>query len=399
MKSELLTRALTQISTLLTGVVLVSCGGDAASPAAGAAAPGGKPPATPVRTTLSELKAETFYDTYPGTVVPLEEVEIRPQAGGYITEVHFKEGDRVKRGQRLFSIDVRAYETGVARADASVSTAEANLALAEKDVERYSRLNEAEAIAKQTLERAQAQVEVYRQQLASARAELRGAETQLDYTSITSPIDGSTGLATAKVGTQVSPGQPLLTTVSQLAPVGVDFALEQDGISAFSEFEGKSAKQLDSTFRIRLPGGEMYSEYGQVYALDRAVDPRTSNLTVRLQFANPKFQLRPGMNLDVEVLNANSGTVVMIPDAAIGEQMGEFYVYEVEDGMALRRTIRAGRKIRGRTVVLEGLEGGEPIVVEGVKALRDSARVSIAPPKASTGGAGSRPTARSTQAN
>ena len=187
--------------------------------------------------------------------------------------VHFREGERVRRGQRLYTIDTRRYEASVDQAVARISTARARVALAEKDVARYRRLAEAEAIALQTLDQAEAELTVARQELDAAQAARRAAQTELDYATVSAPITGVTGLASAKVGTQVSPGAPVLTTVSQLAPIGVDFALPQNLIARFTALEGRSRAALDSTFRLRLPGDSLYAGgFGRIFALDRAVD-------------------------------------------------------------------------------------------------------------------------------
>lgn len=370
--------------------LLLACGGtgaeDGSSKKDGENGPDSRPQAVTVRVDTAREQLLMYYDQYPGTVVALEQVEVRPQLAGYITKVHFREGEQVRRGQRLYTIDARRYDAEVDQADARISSAQANVNLAEKNVARYRRLAEAEAIAVQTLDRAEAELKVAREDLGSARAGKRSANTQLDYTTITSPITGVTGLASVKVGTQVSPGNPLLTTVSQLEPLGVDFALPQNLIPRLSQLEGKSLAALDSTFRLRLPGGgeDAYSEYGRVYALDGAVDSRTGNLTVRLAFANTQGLLRPGMNVQVEMLHADAGKQILIPRRALGEQMGEQFVFVKRDSVVLRTRVKTGRQLDSNVIITEGLSGGELVVIAGIKGLRDSTRVRLAEPRGVT---------------
>lgn len=337
----------------------------------------GPPPIKTVRVSEVMEKELVFYEKFPGTVSPLERVEVRPQVSGYITAVHFQEGNRVRQGQKLYTIDVRRYQAEVNQAEASIEAIRASVALAEKNVVRYRRLNDAGAIATQTLDQAEAELENRRQELNQAQASLQSAQTQLDYSSIRAPMSGETELGSAKVGTQVSPGNPLLTVITQEEPVGVDFALPQEDIPRLSRFESMSKQELDSTFRLRLPDGELYPYYGKVYASDQAVDARTGTLNVRLTFPNENNVLRNGMNVEVEIINRQSGFQLVIPTDALAEQMGEFYVFKVQDSLALRQSVKTGEQIEGQRIILEGLEAGQQVVTEGLKGIEDSTKVKI----------------------
>ena len=359
---------------------LLACGGkdgDAGQEGGG----GREPEAVAVRVVEVEERELVFYDNYPGTVSPLERVEVRPQIGGYITAKHFEDGDPVRAGQKLYTIDVRRYVADVNQAEAGIASAKANVALAEKNVARYRRLAEAEAIATQTLDQAEAELESRQQDLNRAEAARAAARTQLDYAVIRAPLGGLTDLNSVKVGTQVSAGNPVLTTISRQEPVGVDFAVPQEDIPRLSRFERMPAAQLDSTFRLRLPNDSTYINYGRVYASDQSVDPRTGALTVRLAFDNPDNVLRNGMNVSVEMINRQAGRQLVVPERALTEQMGEFYVYQIEDSLALRRNVRTGARVRDQRIILEGLEAGVTVAVEGLKAVRDSSKVRIQAPK------------------
>ena len=358
-------------------LLILSCGGGGDQ--AGAAQQQGPPPAKPVRVAEAREQDLVFYESFPGSVSPLERVEVRPQVSGYITEVHFKEGDYVRKGQRLYTIDVRRYVADVNQAEANIESARANVALAEKNVLRYRRLAAAEAIATQTLDQAEAELESRRQNLNSAEAALNSAQTQLDYAVIRAPLSGLTELGSAKEGTQVSPGNPVLTVITQEEPVGVDFALPQTEIPRLSRFEQMSLAELDSTFRLRLPDGSLYPAYGRVYASDQAVDPQTGTLTVRLEFDNPDNVLRNGMTVSVELINRQSGRQLVVPTEALAEQMGEFYVYRIQDSMAFRQGVRTGAQVRGQRIILDGLEAGTLVAVEGLKGIKDSTQVRIMP--------------------
>ncbi|WP_116105320.1 efflux RND transporter periplasmic adaptor subunit [Lewinella sp. IMCC34191] len=365
-----------KLNLLILMMLFFSCGGGESKEQSGGGAQA-KEQATAVRVVQVEEQKLVFYESFPGTVTPLERVEVRPQVSGYITARHFRDGERVVKGQRLYTFDVRQYQAEVNQAEAGIEAARANVALAEKNVARYRRLAEAEAIATQTLDQSEAELESRQQALNQAEAQLNSAQTQLDYASIRAPLTGLTGLGSAKVGTQVSPGSPVLTEITRQEPVGVDFALPQQEIPRFARFEAMSAAELDSTFRLRLPDGTLYGIPGEIYATEQTVDSRTGSLTVRLQFDNKANILRNGMTVSVEVLNQQSGRQLTVPSQALAEQMGEFYVYRVQDSMAFRQNVKTGEQVRDMQIILDGVEAGDTIIAEGLKAIRDSSRVRI----------------------
>ena len=370
---------------LALGLVLGGCGGDGGG--GQGRGQGGAPGARPVQVEVAAARREpvVYYDRFPGTVRPLDEVEVRPQVAGYVTRVHHVEGQPVSAGQRLYTLDTRAYRAAAESAAAEVESARAELALAEKNAARYRRLAEAEAVALQTLDQAETELEAARQAVAGAEARRRRATTDLDYAVVRAPLAGITGLGSAKVGTQVAPGQPVLVTISQRDPVGVDFAAPQELIPRLGRAEAAPGEVPDSLFRLRLPDGTRYAAYGEVYARERAVDAATGTLTTRLRFPNPDGVLVPGMNLEVEVLNPASGESVTVPTTALADQMGERYVFVVaDDTLALRRKVTTGITFRDRTVVSEGLDGGEAVAAAGLNRLRDSA--SVRPARSAGGG-------------
>ena len=371
-------------------VLWSGCGGG------GSGGPGGPPGAdsgpqtTAVKWTEVQPRSISFYREFPATVTPLEEVQIRPQVAGYVTAIHYQEGNPVRRGQKLFTIDNRRYQAGVEQAEAAIKTAEANLALAETDVARYRRLDSAEAIAKQTLDRAEAEVEARRQDLAAARAQRSAAQTELDYAVIRAPLSGLTDLTAVEVGTQVSPGAPVLTMISQEDPVGVDVAVAQEYIPRLSRYQNTATP--DSLLRLFLPDGSRYAYPGRIYALDRRVDPRTGTITVRLKFPNPDGVLRAGMNCRLALRNELSGEQLLVPTTALREEMGEFFVFLAGQGdsLALRQKVITGPQVDSLTVIRRGVDAGQRVIYSGTRNLRDSSRIQLASSTApSPGGANS----------
>ena len=332
-------------------------------------------PPTPVSVVPAAMGTAVYYDKYPATVVALNQVELRAQVSGYITGIFFKEGEVVQKGKPLYEIDRRKYEAAYRQAEASIAQAKANLTKAQKDADRYHKLAEQDAIARQTLDNADAALDVSRSQLAAAEASLLAARTDLDYSIIKAPFTGRIGISQVKLGAQVSAGNTLLNTMSSENPIAVDFVVNENDIPRFSALQGKAVAAGDSTFRLQLPNGKPYDEPGRLTVIDRGVDNLTATIKVRIEFNSPKGELKEGMSGVMNVLNDQSGDRVIIPYKSVVEQMGEFFVFVAKDTVAEQRKIHLGPRMRDRIVVMDGVQQGELIVTEGLNRLRDGGKI------------------------
>ncbi len=332
-------------------------------------------PPTPVSVVPAAMGTAVYYDKYPATVVALNQVELRAQVSGYITGIFFKEGEVVQKGKALYEIDRRKYEAAYRQAEASIAQAKANLTKAQKDADRYHKLAEQDAIARQTLDNADAALDVSRSQLAAAEASLLAARTDLDYSIIKAPFTGRIGISQVKLGAQVGAGNTLLNTMSSENPIAVDFVVNENDIPRFSALQGKAVAAGDSTFRLQLPNGKPYDEPGRLTVIDRGVDNLTATIKVRIEFNNPKGELKEGMSGVMNVLNDQSGERVIIPYKSVVEQMGEFFVFVAKDTVAEQRKIHLGPRMRDRIVVMDGVQQGELIVTEGLNRLRDGGKI------------------------
>jgi membrane fusion protein (multidrug efflux system) len=317
-----------------------------------------------------------YYDKYPATVVALNSVELRAQVSGFITGIFFKEGEVVQKGKTLYEIDRRKYEAAYRQAEAGILSARANFNKAQKDMDRYQRLAEQDAIARQTLDNATAALETNRSQLAASEAALLAARTDLDYSLIKAPFTGRIGISQVKLGAQVSPGTTLLNTISSENPIAVDFVVNETDISRFANLQGKSNAQ-DSIFRLQLPNGANYKYNGRLVAIDRGVDNQTGTIKIRVEFQNPDDELKDGMSCVLNVLNDQSGNRLIIPYKAVTEQMGEFFVFVAKDSIALQRKVQLGPKLRDQIVIMNGIEAGDKVITEGIQRLRDSGKIVI----------------------
>jgi membrane fusion protein (multidrug efflux system) len=362
----------------LTAFGLASCGSKSAGPAA--------PPPASVNVYTVRSGNATYFESYPGTATPLNQVDIKPQVSGNIIGIYFKDGQGVRKGQKLYEIDQQQYKAAVEQAKANVLVARANLEKSQQDADRYLELAKQDAIAKQTLDHQLADLEASKQQLQAAQANVASVETNLKYSEIFSPFDGTIGISQVKVGTAVYP-QTLLNSVSTDNPMAVDIAINQADIPQFNRYFEKGKKSVDTIFTAVMPDGSIYPFPGQLYLLDRSIDPTTGTLKARITFANPKNELKAGLTTNIRIRHASGDSTLLIPYKSVVESLGEFFVFVVEDSIALQKKVSLGTRIGPNIVVRSGLMQGEKVVTEGVQKLRDSSVVRLAPPKAAPGAA------------
>lgn len=337
------------------------------------------PPAPTPAVTVYQVASKSVrgLDTYPATVVALNEIELRPQVSGYITQIFVQDGQQVAKGQKLYQIDQNKYVAAKNQTLASLASANANLARIQKDVERYQRLDQNEAIAKQVLDNAKAELLAAEAQVQAAEAQVASAQTDLGYSQIKAPFAGKIGISQVRLGAQVSPGQPLLNTLSSTDPVRVDFVINEKEIPRFTDMMN-SKDTPDSLFTLRLGDGSVYPIPGKLVAIDRAVGRQTGTINIRVEFTNSEERLIPGMTGTLQVINADLGDQVVIPYKAVTEQMGEYFVYLVgQDSTVTQQTVKLGTVFGPEIAVREGLEPGQTIVVEGLQKLRQGAKVQI----------------------
>lgn len=347
------------------------------------------PPPPPASVTVEEVTEgeAAYHEEYPATVTALNEVELRPQVSGYITGIHFKDGQHVSQGQLLYTIDPQAYQAGVSEAQANLAVAKANLNKAQKDADRYTELDKKDAIAKQVLDHAVADLESARMQVRAAEAGVKSVQTSLRYANIVAPFSGTIGISLVKLGASVSPGSTLLNTISTDDPVAVDFFLDQKELPRFNTLSGATGTGNDSTFTIVLSGGQAYPYAGKIASVDRAVDPQTGTIRVRLAFPNKDKQLRPGMSASLRVAHQAGEKAIMIPNKAVTEQMGEYFVYTVTDSNTVTQVqVKTGAVVKDRIVITEGLQPGQRIVTEGLQRVKEGARIQAGAPAAASAG-------------
>ena len=384
-------RSIVKIAAVVAVAAALSACGDQ-KPAAS------NPANMPVPVNLYEVQPERalYYDKFPGTVTALMQVDIRAVTEGYVTGIFFKEGEHVKKGQRLYSIDDSKYRASVNQAHANVEVAQSNLDQAQKDADRYIYLNQHDAVAKQILDHATTTLQNAKNQLTAAKQDLVKAQTDLKYAIITAPFDGTIGISQVKLGNTIVPGQTVMNTISTDDPMAADFLINEKQIPRFNALQRGNFNAADSIFTMLMPDGSLYPQPGKISVIDRGVNPQTGAITVRLVFANPASMLKSGMSCTVRVKNTDTSAQVLIPAKAIVEQMGEYFVYVAKDTAiaapsgkddkqpaqaatvsphALQRKVTLGQAIADRVIVLSGVEPGDKVIVDGVQKLHDGSAI------------------------
>ncbi len=309
-----------------------------------------------------------------GTVTPAANVTVRPQVSGVLTAVLFKEGQMVKAGDLLATIDPRAYEMALAQAQGARMRDEAQLAAAKVTVQRYRTLLGQDSIARQEVDTQVALVGQLEGTLAIDRANEGTARVNLGYCRITAPMAGRVGLRPVDAGNYVAAGDAGgVAVITQVAPIDVTFAVPQDRVPEIQERVTNGARLPVSAFdrtRTRQLAQGMFS------TLDNLVDTTTGTLKAKARFANADGRLFPNQFVNVQILLRTISAAVVVPVTALRHGPGGDFVYVLQPDrtVQLRKVTRGDASVEN-VVIATGLQAGEQVVTEGADRLKDGARV------------------------
>jgi membrane fusion protein (multidrug efflux system) len=363
------------------------------------------PPAPPVPVNLITATAQRvlYYDRYPATTIALKQVGLYAQVTGYITSINFTEGTHVQKGQLLYKLDERLYQASVDQARANLRVDSGNLLQQQQDADRYVYLAKHNAVATQLVDHQLISLQNAKDSVMAAQQLLKTALTNLTYSNIYAPFDGTIGISQVRVGNLVSPGTTLINTISTDDPMAVDFYINEAQLPHFEDLQMHKQAQIDSLFTIILPNGQIYPSLGKIAIIDRAVDPQTGTIDVRLAFPNPQFVLRPGMSAVVRVHNQDAAPQIVVPSRAVVEQMGEYFLYLARDTVldthpadsaagnkdgdptakkgadtvatpklrAFEVKVQLGQTIGPNVIIKSGIHVGDRIVVDGVQSIHE----------------------------
>jgi RND family efflux transporter MFP subunit len=314
-----------------------------------------------------------------GSVFPLASVDIKSQTNSVVTKLHIRDGEFVRAGQPLFSLDSRADEANLAKARAQLTKDQAALADAQRQYKRAMELKAQNFVAQSALDSAQTAVESANATLASDEAAIDAARVAVSYGKINSPLSGRAGALSVTIGTAVQSNTTTLITITQLDPISVNFNLPQRNLAdAIAALKSGGAKV---TATLADNGG---SFQGRLSFVDNAVDPSSGTVRARALFANKDGRLWPGAFVEIsQTINTLKDTVV-VPQAALIQSSRGTIVYVVEDGKALLRPVKQVSSQSGEAAVT-GINAGDSVVVDGKQNLRPGAPVVERPKETKTG--------------
>jgi len=340
--------------------------------------------AKPLEVHYVEVQPEdvVIYTDFVGTVDGVENADIRARVAGYLEEVHFQEGQRVKKGDLLFTIDPVLSQAELRRAEGDLAMARAAEGKAKIDVDRLTPLVATNAVSKQELDHAVSAQQSAQAQIVAAQGVVATARASLDFTKVRSPIDGVIGVRQVSIGTLVGQGEPtLLTTVSRLDVVRVRFPISErlylkhaTRLSRLIDGSGtRGGKNLD----LILADGSTYPDRGWLELIDRAVSTSTGSILLEARFPNEKGILRPGQFARVRAATERVKGAQGVPQRAVLERQSMSEVFVVGEGNKVdRRAVVPGERVGQFWLIEKGLAPGDKVLVDGIQKVQPGMVVS-----------------------
>jgi membrane fusion protein, multidrug efflux system len=340
-----------------------------------AAAP--PPPDVKVATVLQ--KDVPIYVEAIGQTRGSTEIEVRARVEGFIQTMDFKEGNPVRKGQLLYTIDPSQFQAALAQAKGTLAEAEAQLARATQDVVRYEPLVAKNAISRQEYETAVVVQRAAEASVEAAKAQADSARINLGYTKVVAPENGMVGKTEVYPGTLVGRGQStLLTHISQIGAIHVRFTIpERDYLYYARKAQERGPGNVQKLpFELVLSDGSVHPETGQLVFVDRNVDPETGTILMEAAFPNPGGIVRPGQYARVRAAVDLKQGAILVPQRALSELQGIYNVAVVgSDETVEIRMVKTGARIGTLWIVDSGLKSGERVVVEGLQKVRTGMKV------------------------
>ena len=338
----------------------------------------------PVQVVVEKIEAKTIPAVfeYIGVVQSSHEVEIRARVTGYLDTIAYLEGSEVEKGALLFQLDPRPFQAALAKAKAQLAREQAVLWQAQRAVKRFTPLYEQKAASQRDLDNAIASEMSADAQILEAQAQVADAEINLSYTTIRSPVSGLTTHAKYRVGSLISPSQDLLTTVSVMNPIWVNFSVsEQDILQSEDAIKkGRLIFPPNNEFEIELILADhtIFPERGTVNFASPSYSQKTGTLMVRAVLPNPNNILRPGQFVRVKIHRATRPNAIVVPQQAVQQSQNGPFVFVVNaENKAEVRSIVPGPWDQDNWVIYGGLKTGDRVIVTGVNKVMPGSPVTI----------------------
>ena len=355
---------------LAVSVVLVACQSEKAA---------SQPPSPEVEVVGVVQQDVPIYQEWVATLDGYENAQIQPQVTGYLITQNYKEGSPVRKGQILFEIDPRPFQAVLDQAKAQLAQWQAQLGKTKLDVDRDTPLAKERAIAQSQLDNDIQANLAANASVKSAEAQVEQAQLNLEFTHVTSLLDGIAGIAQVQIGNLVNP-TATLTSVSRVNPIKAYFPISEQTYMRFAKRINASSQENAPSdappLELILADGSTYAEKGKILYTDRQVDITTGSIRIVSAFPNPNNILRPGQFGRVRAATETVNGALLVPQRAVTELQGMYQVAVVGDGNKVSvRPVKVGDRVGTMWILQSGVKPGELVIVEGLQKVRDGAVV------------------------
>ncbi|WP_449554324.1 efflux RND transporter periplasmic adaptor subunit [Lelliottia amnigena] len=357
---------LNALGAILLSVLLVGCDNSVAQNAA--------PPAPAVSAADVVVKSISQWDSFNGRIEAVESVQLRPRVSGYIDKVNYTDGQEVKKGEVLFTIDDRTYRAALEQAQASLARAKTQASLAQSEANRTDKLINTHLVSREEWEQRRSAATQAQADIRAAQAAVDTAQLNLDFTKVIAPIDGRASRALITSGNLVTTGDSasVLTTLVSQKTVYVYFDVDESTYLHYQNLarsgQGASSNHMALPVEIGLTGEDGYPHQGKVDFLDNQLTASTGTIRMRALLDNAQRQFTPGLFARVRLPGSAEFNATLIDDKAVLTDQDRKYVYIVDkEGKAQRRDITPGRLAAGLRIVQRGLNPGDKVIVDGLQ--------------------------------
>ena len=344
----------------------------------------GPPPAPQVTVAQPVKRLLADRDEYVGRFVAVDSIEVRARVSGYLDAVHFKDGQLVKKGDLLFTIDRRPFEATLAQAEANLGQARANLTFAEADLARGQTLVRNSTITQQTFDQRTQAKSVAEASVAAQEAAVRQAKLDLEFTELRAPVSGRIGDRRVSPGNLVTGGTTggttLLATITSIDPIRFEFTMDETSylhyIRLADDGTAAAGRGTNMPVRLKLIDEPAFSHEGRTDFVDNAIDGASGTIRGRAEFANPDATFTPGMFGRIQVAATAPEEALLVPDLAIGtEQVRKFVLVVDHENVARPKYVKLGKLVDGLRVVAAGLGPDDRVIVNGLMRARPGVKV------------------------
>jgi RND family efflux transporter MFP subunit len=339
------------------------------------------PPSVPEVVVTDVIKRDVpIFSDWVGTTEGFVNAEIHPKITGYLLKQNYKDGAHVRSGEMLFQIDDREYRAALDQALGDLAQKEADYKKNQQDLARYAPLYQQQVISRQDYDHVNQSTRSSAAAAQSAQAAVETAKLNLQWTQVTSPIEGVAAIATAQVGDLVTP-TTLLTTVSRVDPIKVTFPISEREYLHFADRirrhqEQTSPSPNEPVLTMILADGNAYKFTGRFYDVNRQINEQTGTITIQGVFPNPEDILRPGMYAKIHVATDLRKDTLLVPQGAVLETQGQYQVAVVgADNKVSMRMVKTGKQVGDLRIIEEGLASGDRIIIEGLQKVSDGMEV------------------------